>query len=212
MSSVAATYAEAAMRRRSVLRLLVLAVAVTLGAAACSVGVGTPPEDYVAPDEQGGGDGDGGGAATDVDLLVDGPEVALADLADAVGTERVKALQLAIYPVSVYLEAQDPDDPSRVVVYNWNVGEGVTDGGEKDVAGVDLDAQLFPLNQIDFSTIPGLVADAPGLTGVQGDVTSSVNVQRPAGSPTLITVFVSTPRGQNGAVIADQAGNVLSTS
>ena len=212
MSSAAATYAEAAMRRRSVLRLLAVAVAVTLGATACSVGVGTPPEDYVAPDEQGGGNGDGGGAATDVDLLVDGPEVALADLADAVGTERVKALQLAIYTDSVYLEAQDPDDPSRVVVYNWNVGEGVTDGGETDVAGVDLEAQLFPLNQIDFSTIPGLVAGAPGLTGVQGDVTSSVNVQRPAGSPTLITVFVSTPRGQNGAVIADQAGNVLSTS
>ena len=137
MSSVAATYAEAAMRRRSVLRLLVLAVAVTLGAAACSVGVGTPPEDYVAPDEQGGGNGDGGGAATDVDLLVDGPEVALADLADAVGTERVKALQLAIYSDSVYLEAQDPDDPSRVVVYNWNVGEGVTDGGELPVEDAD---------------------------------------------------------------------------
>lgn len=211
MSSVAATYADVAMRRRSTLRLLVLAVAVTLGAAACSVGVGTPPEDFVAPDEQGDGGGNGG-AATDVDLLVDGPDVALADLADAVGTERVKALQLAIYTDSVYLEAQDPDDPGRVLVYNWNLGEGVTDGGEKDVTGVDLDAQLFPLNQVDFSAIPGLVADAPGLTGVQGVITSSVNVQRPAGSPTLITVFVSTPRGQNGAVIADQDGNVLSTS
>ena len=142
----------------------------------------------------------------------DGPEAAVAELEAAVGTERVKALQLAIYPDSVYLEAQDPDDPSRVLVYNWNVGEGVTEGGEKDVAGIDLDAQLFALNQVDLSAIPGLVADAPGLTGVQGDITSSVSVQRPVGSPTLITVFVSTPRGQSGAVIADQDGTVLTTS
>ena len=47
---------------------------------------------------------------------------------------------------------------------------------------------------------------------LRGDVTSSVTVQRPAGSPTLVTVFVSTPRGQNGAVVADAAGNVLSTT
>ena len=198
------------MRRRSALRLLALAAGITL-AAACSVGVGTAPEDYVAPDEQGGGNGGSGGDA-DVDLLVDGPEAAVAELEAAVGTERVKALELAVYSDSVYLEAQDPDDPTRVLVYNWNVGEGVTENGEKDVAGIDLGTRLFALNQVDLSAIPGLVADAPGLTGVQGDITSSVSVQRPAGSPTLITVFVSTPRGQNGAVIASQDGTVLSTS
>ena len=198
------------MRRRSALRLLALAAGITL-AAACSVGVGTAPEDYVAPDEQGGGNGGSGGDA-DVDLLVDGPEAAVAELEAAVGTERVKALELAVYSDSVYLEAQDPDDPTRVLVYNWNVGEGVTENGEKDVAGIDLGTRLFALNQVDLSAIPGLVADAPGLTGVQGDITSSVSVQRPAGSPTLITVFVSTPRGQNGAVIASQDGTVLATS
>lgn len=201
------------MSRRPLRHLLVLAVlaAVTVvGAAACSVGVGTPPEDYVPP---GGGNGaEGTGASGDVNLLVDGADDAVADLADAVGTERVKALQLAIYVDSVYLEAQDPDDPARVDTYNWYADEGVTSGGPKDVSGVDLDAQLFPLNRVDLDAIPGLVADAPELTGVQGDVTSSVIVQRPAGSPTLITVFVSTPRGQNGAVVADQDGNVLSTS
>ena len=80
------------------------------------------------------------------------------------------------------------------------------------MAGIDLDARLFAVNQVDLSAIPGLVADAPSLTGVQGDITSSVSVQRPAGSPTLITVFVSAPRGQNGAVVADQDGNVLTSS
>lgn len=199
------------MRRTSALRLLLLSALLVFLAAACSVGVGTAPEDYVPPDGQGGGNR-GGTEDADGDLLVDGPEVAIADLEAAVGAERVKALQLAVYSDSVYLEAQDPDDPARVLVYNWNLGEGVTESGEKDVAGVDLAAQLFPLNQVDLSAIPGLVADAPDLTGVQGDITSSVSVQRPAGSPTLITVFVSTPRGQNGAVIADQDGTVLSTS
>lgn len=200
------------MSRRSAPRLLLLGLSVALVAAACSVGVGTAPEDFVAPDEQGGGNGGSGGADADVDLLVDGPEAAVADLEAAVGTERVKALELAVYADSVYLEAQDPDDPTRVLVYNWNVGEGVTESGEKDVAGIDLDARLFAVNQVDLSAIPGLVADAPSLTGVQGDITSSVSVQRPAGSPTLITVFVSTPRGQNGAVVADQDGNVLTSS
>ncbi len=203
------TYADVAMRRRSVLRLLLFAAVVALGATSCSVGVGTPPEDFVSPDEQGAG---GGGGAAEVDLLAEGPQVAIADLKEAIGTERIKALHLAVYPDSVYLEAQDPDDPARVLVFNWNRGEGVSESGEKDVSGIDLDAQLFPLNQVDFSAIPGLVADAPGLTGVQGVITSSVDVQRPAGSPVLVTVFVSTPRGQNGAVIADQDGNVLSTT
>lgn len=199
------------MTRPRMLRLLVIAVLTALLAASCSVGVGTPPEDYVAPDGS-GANGDGGGAPADVDLLADGADEAVAELRDAVGTERVKALLLAIYADSVYLEAQNPSDPARVDIFNWNAGEGVTSGGEKDVSGVDLDARLFPLNQVDLGAIPDFVAGAPDRLGIQGDITSSVNVQRPAGSPTLITVFVSTPRGQNGAVVADQDGNVVATS
>lgn len=210
-SVVGTTYAEHAMTRPRMLRLIVLTALAALVAASCSVGVGTPPEDYVAPDGSGAGRGNSG-ATADVDLLVDGAEDAVADLRDAVGTERVKALLLAIYADSVYLEAQSPSDPTRVDIYNWNAGEGVTSGGEKDVSDVDLDAQLFPLSQVDLSAVPDLVASAPGLVDVHGDITSSVTVQRPPGSPTLITVFVSTPRGQNGAVIADQDGNVITTS
>ena len=88
----------------------------------------------------------------------------------------------------------------------------MTAAGPKDVSGVDLERQLFRVAQVDLGAVPALVADAPGLTGVQGDVTSSVTIQRPAGSPVLVTVFVTTPRGQNGAVIADADGNVLTTS
>lgn len=174
------------------------------------LGVGTAPEDYVPDDGAPGASGGADGAAA-VDLLVDGPQEAVAELRAAVGGP-VRALQLTVYPDSVYLEAQRPGDPGRVDVYRWDAGEGASEGGEKDVAGVDLEAQLFALSQVDLSALPGLVADAPGLTGVRGDVTSSVTVQRPAGSPTLVTVFVSTPRGQNGAVVADAAGNVLSTT
>lgn len=201
------------MSRRSPRSLLAVAVlvAVVLGAAACSVGVGTPPEDYVPPD--GASDAtDDGSSAADVDLLVDGADDVVAAMADAVGTERVKALQLAIYVDSAYLEAQSPDDPSRVDTYNWYADEGVTSGRPKDVSDVDLDAQLFPLNGVDLDAIPGLVADAPALLDLHGELTTSVIVQRPAGSPTLITVFVSTPRGESGAVVADANGNVLSTS
>lgn len=201
------------MTRSRSLRLLVLATLVALLAAACSVGVGTAPEDFVAPDEQGGGRGGRGGGDADVDLLVDGAEEAMAELAAAVGTERVKALQLAFYTDSIYLEAQSPDDPSRVDVYNWNAGEGVTSGGEKDISGVNLDARLFNVNQVNLAAIPDLVAAAPDRLGIQGNITSSVIVQRPENSPTtLMTVFVSTPRGANGAVIADQNGNIVATS
>ena len=222
MPSVTATYAERAMTRRrscrrarpprTALRLLVPAALVALAAGACSVGVGTPPEDYVPP---GGADDATAGAqspAADLNPLVDGLDVPLADLAEAIGTDNIKALQLAAYSDSVYLEAQDPDDSGAVEVWNWNAGEGVTDAGPKDVSGVDLENQLFRVNQVDLGAIPGLVADAPDLTDVQGEITSSVSIQKPVGSPPLITVFVSTPRGQNGAVVADADGNVLTTS
>lgn len=217
MGSAAGTYAERAMTRRALplrtaLRLLVPTVLVVLVAGACSVGVGTPPEDYVPPDGADATTDDAGGTAADVNPLVDGLDVPLADLADAIGTDNIKALQLAAYSDSVYLEAQDPDDPTAVEVWNWNAGEGVTDAGPKDVSGVDLERQLFRVNQVDLAAVPGLVADAPDLTGVQGEITSSVSIQKPAGSPTLITVFVSTPRGQNGAVVAGADGNVLTTS
>jgi len=200
------------MTRSRTLRLLVLVALLALLGASCSIGVGTAPEDFVAPDEQGGGGGRGGGGGAEVDLLVDGAEEAVAELAGAVGTERIKALQLAIYTDSIYLEAQNPSDPARVDVYNWNAGEGVTSGGEKDVSGVDLDAQLFAVNQVDLAAIPGLVASAPDRLGILGVITSSVTVQRPPASPTFITVFVSTPRGENGAVIFDQQGTVIAAS
>lgn len=211
MPSATATYAERAMTRSCRLRLLITAALVAFAAGACSVGVGTAPEDYVPPE---GAEQAGGGDASTADLnpLVDGLDEPLAELADAIGTRNLKALQLAAYDDSVYLEAQDPDDPSVVEVWNWNAGEGVTAAGPKDVSGVDLERQLFRVAQVDLGAVPGLVADAPGLTGVQGDVTSSVTIQRPAGSPVLVTVFVTTPRGQNGAVIADADGNVLTTS
>lgn len=216
MRSVAATYAEHAMtprlHRRRALRLLAPTALVALAAGACSVGVGTPPEDYVPPDGASDTTTADGTSAADVNPLVDGLDVPLADLADAIGTENIKALQLAAYSDSVYLEAQDPDDPTAVEVWNWDAGEGVTDSGPKDVSGVDLEQQLFRVNQVNLGAIPGLVTDAPDLTDVQGDVNSSVSIQKPAGSPTLITVFVSTPRGQSGAVVADADGNVLSTS
>lgn len=216
MPSATATYAERAMTRRALplrtaLRLLVLTAVVALAAGACSVGVGTPPEDFVAPDDGSGATEDGGGAA-DVNPLVDGLDVPLADLAEAIGTENIKALQLAAYSDSVYLEAQDPDDPTAVEVWNWDAGEGVTDSGPKDVTGIDLETQLFRVNQVDLGAIPGLVADAPDLTDVQGEISSSVTIQRPPGSPILVTVLVTTPRGQTGAVVADADGNVLSTS
>lgn len=201
------------MIRPRTLRLLVLAALVALLGASCSVGVGTAPEDFVAPDEQSGADRDGDGSGADVDLLADGAEEAMAELADAVGGERVRALELAFYPDSVYLEAQRPADPARVDVYNWNAGEGVSSGGEKDVSGIDLDARLFNVNQVNLAAIPELVAAAPDRLGIQGDITSSVIVQRPESSPmTLMTVFVSTPRGANGALIADQNGNIVATS
>lgn len=216
MASVTATYAERAMTRalprRHALRLLVPTALVALVAGACSVGVGTPPEDYVPPDGADTAGEDGGGSAADVNPLVDGLEVPLADLAEAIGTDNIKALQLAAYSDSVYLEAQDPDDPTSVEVWNWDAGEGVTDSGPKDVTGVDLETQLFRVNQVDLSAIPGLVADAPGLTGVQGEISSSVTIQRPQGSPILVTVIATTPRGQTGAVVANADGDVLSTS
>lgn len=200
------------MTRSRVLRLIVLASLLALLGASCSVGVGTAPEDYIAPDEQGGGAGNDNGGDPNVDLLVDGAEEAMAELAAAVGTERVRALQLAIYTDSIYLEAQNPDDPGRVDVFNWNAGEGVSENGEKNLSGVNLELQLFAVNQIDLAAIPGLVADAPQRLNIQGDITSSVTVSRPPASPTFITVFVSTPRGVNGAVIADQNGTVITTS
>lgn len=217
MRSATATYAERAMTRRAplrrtVLRLLLPIALVVLVAGACSVGVGTPPEDYVPPDGADADAADGGGTAADVNPLVDGLEVPLADLAEAIGTDDIKALQLAAYSDSVYLEAQDPDDPSVVEVWNWDAGEGVTDSGPKDVTGVDLETQLFRVAQVDLGAIPGLVADAPDLTGVQGEISSSVTIQRPPGSPILVTVIATTPRGQTGAVVADADGNVLSTS
>ncbi|HMQ24951.1 MAG TPA: hypothetical protein PKA98_03120 [Acidimicrobiales bacterium] len=200
------------MTRSRRLRPLLLAALLALTVGACSVGVGTAPEDYVPP--EGAQDDDGGGDPSTADLnpLVDGLDVPLAELGDAIGTRNLKALQLAAYDDSVYLEAQDPDDPTVVEVWNWDAGEGVTGSGPKDVSGVDLESQLFRVSQVDLDAVPGLVADAPGPTGVQGDVTSSVTIQKPPGSPVLVTVFVTTPRGQNGAVIAGADGSVLTTS
>ena len=213
MRSATATYAERAMTRSRRLRPLLTAALLALTVGACSVGVGTAPEDYVPPEGAQGDDAGGGDPSTaDLNPLVDGLDVPLAELAEEIGTNNIKALQLAAYDDSVYLEAQDPDDPTVVEVWNWDAGEGVTGSGPKDVSGVDLESQLFRVSQVNLGAVPGLVADAPDLTDVQGEITSSVTIQKPAGSPVLVTVFVTTPRGQNGAVIADADGNVLTTS
>ena len=212
MRCATATYADRAMIRSCRLRLLIPVLSLALATAACSVGVGTAPEDYVPPEGADAGDEAGDPSTADLNPLVDGLEVPLAELADEIGTANIKALQLAAYDDSVYLEAQDPDDPTVVEVWNWNAGEGVSGAGPKDVSGVDLERQLFRVAQLDLGAVPGLVADAPDLTGVQGDITSSVTIQRPAGSPVLMTVVVTTPRGESGAVIADSDGNVLTTS
>lgn len=195
------------MAKPRLVRPIVLAVLVAVLAGACSAGVGTPPEDYVPP----GGNHGGAADAANTDLLADGATPALDDLRAEIGGERVRALELAIYADSVYLEAQNRDDPARVDIYNWNAGEGVSSGGEKDVAGVDLESALFSLNRVNVAAIPGLVADAPARLGIQGDISSSVAVNR-AGGQILTTVFVSTPRGQTGALVADQDGNVVATS
>lgn len=201
------------MGRHPLVRTVVVAVLVALLAAACSVGVGTPPEDYVPPDQRGGADRDQGGAE-DVDLLADGAAlaVALGDLKDAVGGGPLEALTLAVYSDQVYLEAQNPSDPAQVDIYNWNAGEGVSSGGQKDVSGVDLEAQLFPVNRVDFAQIPDLIDEAPAQAGIHGDITSSVLVTKPPSSPILTTVLLATPRGQTGSMVVDQEGRVLATS
>ena len=69
-----------------VMPVYLLVVGLLLLGVLAGLGVGTPPEDYVAPDEQPGANDDDGSSA-DIDLLVDGPEEAVAELTAAVGGE-----------------------------------------------------------------------------------------------------------------------------
>ena len=196
-------------RRR---RLLLLAGALVVGLAACSVGVGTPPDEYAAEhraDQGGGGGGGGNGGDADVDLLVDGPEQAIADLRAEIGGEQIQAYLVAIDPDAVFVEVPNADDPSQSDRYKWDVVDGVTPLGTRAVSAGGLEP--FALNSIDYAALPDLVAEAPGAAGVNGQVTSHVDVRR-TGGQTLITVSMVTPRGDTGAVVADANGQIIGTS
>jgi hypothetical protein len=189
---------------------VVLGLALTALASACSVGVGTPPDEYAAEQRDGGegGGGGGGGGGEDVDLLVEGPQQAIADLSAEIGGERIQALLLAISSDAVFLEIPS-SDPGQAERYKWDAADGVTSLGTRAVSAPGLEP--FALNSIDYAGLPDLVAEAPAAAGLQGQVNSNVDIRR-AGGQTLITVSMVTPRGDAGAVVADANGQILSTT
>lgn len=131
------------------------------------------------------------------------------EVAAARGADPLRILRALLSPEYAFVQAQDPSIPENVDEYRWRdtlagaVPVRLTGSG-------DLEQQLYSADEVDWATIPALVAAAPTLTEIPDGVVTHVIVERPLpfSEDVRMRVFVGGERN-NGYVDADAMGNVI---
>lgn len=132
------------------------------------------------------------------------------EVATARGADPLPTWFVAIYPEYMFVQVQDPDAPENLDEFAWRDTLG-TPTPVRLHGTEDLAVGLYPSDEVDWSSIPGLVDEAVATLAIEGGEATHVIVQRPLpfSSDTRIRVFVSGPRG-SGFVDADATGTIFS--
>ena len=165
-----------------------------------------------APNQDGqDGNGDGGAVApAPTASFFDEPKPAIDALLAAVGSKPVRALQLVIYPTYVHLQAQDAAKKENVDEYRYRNGAVAPAVPVKlmgDKSPATLEKNLFDLDDVDMTKLPGLVADAQKQLGYEGGEVTHVILQRPLPFKSGVhwRIYVRSPR-DSGSVEYDVNG------
>jgi len=169
-----------------------------------------PKQDASKPPEGEDAQGDAPPPAASKTIFED-PKPAIDGLKAKVGGSPVKALHLWVYPGYIKMQAQDPNKKENVDEYRFN--GSVEDPtpvrllGKPDQA--KLEKNLFSLDDVDFSKLPGLIADAKTRLPYDGAVVSHVIIQRvlPLHQDVRFRVYVRGPR-RSGSVEYNLTGEV----
>jgi hypothetical protein len=134
--------------------------------------------------------------------LLESPERMIAALRARFGRE-TRVLNLDLRPEAFDVKVQDPAVPTHVDRFTFE------DGAFGEPAPVPvgrsrkrLEAQLFPLAEVDLAILPRLLAEAEQRARTEGGKATHVRIERREGSSDyeswgrpLIRVFVQGPRG-----------------
>lgn len=128
---------------------------------------------------------------------------------EAMGIDQPRLLQVVLYPQYVIFEFQVPDEPDFVDRVVWRNGTVASRDAVRLSPTVDLDLDLFDLDDVDWLAVDGLVAGAVELTDVRDGEVTHVIVQRfrPFFDDVRFRVYVNGPRS-SGSVEAAADGTV----
>lgn len=149
-------------------------------------------------------------AAFEGNLLLDGPEPVLEDLANVVGAD-VELTELVIYPTYAIVTYRSPDDPANLDSLWWR--EGAFEAPEPEGFVADEPEALFTLEGVALEQLPNLSGQAlDGFALGGGEVTHAI-VDRFTfldDGAVAIRVYVSHPeRGGGGYLLARADGTFV---
>jgi hypothetical protein len=159
-------------------------------------------------DQEGGAPADDDGAA--LDLLADGPAVALADLRQALGTDE-SVVSLVVYDTYLVTQFRDADEPVNVDRMVWR--EGVLTGPDPAGFSADYEGQFFALDAVDPAVLADLSRQALDEFELAGAEVTHIIVDRGDrldNGAVSVRVYVRHPqRGGGGYVLADLEGTIV---
>jgi hypothetical protein len=127
-----------------------------------------------------------------------------------------KVLSLDIKEDEMTLEAQDPKNPQHVDAYRYSMGlvSGPTPVNLSKLINNDLNQNVFSLDEVDISAIPGLIKASIQRTDLEGGKVSSMRLSRGLMLPELTlgppqwSIHVGGPRG-DATLYANSKGEIL---
>jgi hypothetical protein len=109
----------------------------------------------------------------------------------------------------VVTDARDPARPDNIDQYIWRGGSV---GSPRPQTNRDEIASLvFTLDEIDWTALGNVIAQAPGLTDVESGSVDYVSIQKWMGESIMINVYVNGPR-DNAYISVSPTGEVLSVN
>jgi hypothetical protein len=118
-------------------------------------------------------------------------------------------LSFNVFADYVVTDARDPERPANIDQYIWRGGSV---GAPRPQTNRDeIDSLVFTLDEIDWTALGNVVAQAPGLTDVEAGSVDYISVQRWMGESIMINVYVNGPR-DSAYISVSPAGEVLSVN
>lgn len=123
----------------------------------------------------------------------------------------VRVMEILVYPAFAKAKIQDPNKKLNADEFEYRGGV-VGDGGPLKWIGTpptekDLEFQTFNIDEVDFTKVPTIVADAPKQLGYEGGKTTHIMLKRPLPFEKEVRwrVYVDSER-RNGSVEYDAKG------